>query len=69
MILSPESKELVIRLLKKDLVDAEDNLCRARMQKRHDPNWKTGNGEPIDEVIASYQEWADRTQKALHEMQ
>lgn len=40
----------------------EDNLARAEMQKRVNPNWVSGNGETIDEVIAQYK-WRIETLK------
>jgi hypothetical protein len=30
----------------------EDDLYRAKMQKKADPNWKSGNGESIDDYIS-----------------
>ncbi len=33
----------------------EGNLYRARLAKRGDSNWKSGNGEPIDAIIAGYE--------------
>ena len=37
------------------LVNAKDDLARATMQKRANPNWRSGNGETIDELISQYQ--------------
>ena len=39
------------------LASAQDNLARATMQRERMPEWVSGNGEPIDEVVAGY--WAD----------
>lgn len=33
----------------------EDNLYRAKLQKKAMPDWHSGNGEHIDELIAQYE--------------
>lgn len=43
------------RALRAAAGNARDDLARARMQKKADPNWRSGNGETIDEVIAGYE--------------
>jgi len=33
---------------------AEDNMARAMTQKRANPEWKSGNGQSVDDVIEDY---------------
>lgn len=33
----------------------EENLFRARHTARHQPDWKSGNGEPIAQIVAEYE--------------
>ena len=47
--------EYTIVLLKRELVNVEDNLCRAKIQKRCFSEWKSGNGQSIESVIAGYE--------------
>lgn len=46
-------------LQKKAIQDAidnvEDNLYRARLAQNRNPLWTSGNGEPIADVIAGYE--------------
>lgn len=37
----------------------DDNLYRAKLQQRADPDWRTGNGESVDSMIAGYQRERD----------
>lgn len=37
------------------ITNAEDNLERAKMQRDADPLWVSGNGQKIDEVVATYE--------------
>ncbi len=57
--------ETGIKAIKTALANAEDNLCRARMQKRAMPNWSSGNGETIDELITAYEKERDQLLEAL----
>lgn len=46
--------EIQERAIQNAIGSAEDNLARAKMQKRANPNWRGGNDESIDDVIADY---------------
>lgn len=43
------------RAIETAIGNAADNLYRAKLQKKRDPNWVSGNDETIDEVITQYQ--------------
>lgn len=43
------------RALQSAIANAEDNLFRARHTMRHQPDWKSGNGEPIAQIVAEYE--------------
>ena len=53
------------RAIQSAIGNMQDNLYRARMQKRADPSWVSGNGETIDQVIAGYQKELDHLQEGL----
>jgi hypothetical protein len=39
--------------VRQQLGNLQDNLYRYKMQQKADPDWRTGNDEPIGDVIAS----------------
>ncbi len=43
------------RAVESAIANVQDDLLRAKWAQRRDPNWKSGNGETIDEVIAGYE--------------
>jgi len=43
------------RAIQTAIANAEDNLARAKSMQKRNPNWISGNGEPILEVIHSYE--------------
>jgi hypothetical protein len=45
--------------IKTAIGNAEDNLFRAQLQKKSDPNYRSGNGDTIDEMISGYQKQVD----------
>lgn len=45
--------------------EAKDNLIRAQMQQKRNPKWRSGNGEPIAEVIKGYEEYLRKLESAL----
>jgi hypothetical protein len=47
--------ETIRKAVQNQIDNLTDNLYRARLQKRRNPNWRTGNGETIDEVIRGYE--------------
>lgn len=49
------------------LVAARDNLTRALLQRGADPEWKSGNGESIDEIVAGYNSEAEELEAALRQ--
>lgn len=51
--------DAVQRAVRTALGNAEDNLARAKMQQRADPEWTSGNDETIDQVVAGYQATRD----------
>lgn len=57
-----------IRAIRSELANASDNLARAQMQKRANPDWRSGNDESIDDVIAGYQRHVDELEVALKEL-
>ncbi len=53
--------------LKNALGNAEDNLYRAKLQQRAMPDWTSGNGEPVQDLITGYQKLVDELKEALKE--
>jgi hypothetical protein len=47
------------------LGNAQDNLERAKRQKEADPNWVSGNGDTVDQMIAGYQKQVDNLKEGL----
>lgn len=47
------------------IFNAEDNLYRAQLQKRAMPEWVSGNGVSIDDMIAGYQATIDKLKEGL----
>lgn len=45
--------------------NAEDNLNRAKFQKKRRMSYKTDNGKTIDEVIAGYQKRLDELKEGI----
>src|SRR5262245_42478483 len=45
----------VAREIRRAIAVLDDNLVRARLQRRADPNWVSGNGEPNNDLIAGYE--------------
>jgi hypothetical protein len=56
---------VLVKVGRERLSIINDNIHRARMQQRADPDWLDGNGTPIAKVIAAYQREADELRAAL----
>ena len=55
-------KEIAINAVRRDLLNAEDNLNRAK----HAPaNWKSGNGDSLRRVINAYQKEVNQLRQTL----
>ena len=39
------------RAIESAISNVSDNLYRFKLQRDRDPNWKSGNDEPIDDII------------------
>ena len=50
-----ELNEAQQRAIQNAIGNAEDNLARALAAQKRNPNWVSGNGEPILEVIHGYE--------------
>ena len=67
--MSKPAMGLALAALKRELGNAEDNLYRAKMQQRASSDWRSGNGETIDEVVAQYQRHRDELAAAVAELE
>lgn len=47
----PSLTSAQIKAIKEKIGHVSDDLYRFRMQKDRDPDWKSGNDEPIDDII------------------
>ena len=63
------AQELAVKALKRELGNAEDNLYRAKLQQKASSDWKSGNGESIDEVVNQYQRHRDELAAAVAELE
>ena len=60
--------EIAIEAVQNEIGGIEDNLFRARLQKRAKPSWVSGNGETIDEVISQYETRLKKYKAALQQL-
>jgi hypothetical protein len=62
--MTDESVRIIRELLRREIGSVDENIYRAGLQKKSNPNWICGNGESIDDVIAGYQKRRDKLAKA-----
>jgi len=53
------------RAVQSALINIEDDLYRARLQQRNNPNYVTGNGERISDIVRHYEYELEQTKKCL----
>ena len=53
------------RAVQSALINIEDDLYRARLQQRNNPNYVTGNGEHISDIVRHYEYELELTKKCL----
>ena len=57
--------ERIAHMVCREIADIEDNLIRARITQRRSPNWRSGNGQTIAEIIAGYEHELAEIKKCL----
>jgi ABC-type phosphate transport system auxiliary subunit len=63
--MSKELVERIDRMVRGQISSIEDDLARSRLQQRKNPNWVSGNGEHISEIVRKYEYELDQTRKCL----
>jgi hypothetical protein len=69
--MSPDTINIIVRLLEQDLGAAGDNLLLARSAARgRDASlpW-VGSGQTLQQIIDGYQAWHDKTARAIAEFE
>lgn len=59
------SDNIVIKTLGRELINVGDDLYRAECTLKTNPDWRSGNGETIQEVVAGYQRQWDELRAAI----
>lgn len=57
--------ESQMKAIRRAIREAEEDLSRAKLQKRANPKWESGNGESINDVIVGYQSEVDALKYGL----
>lgn len=60
-----DESDVIRRSVQRELGQVEDNLYRYQLQARHSPDYHTGNGEPITDVIMKLEAERDALRRAL----
>jgi hypothetical protein len=68
-MISAKSQEMALSALRTKLGNAYDNLYRAKLQLRANPEWRSGNDESIQDMVADYQKYHDEIEAAIAELE